>query len=83
MKIKPEHYRHMQIAMCAAQALQPEATRAAYEAKGLSAKRHRWDLSYAAGLSSWIGNNVYTYADDTHLDTAFRSIVKDMEIQSL
>ena len=82
MKIKPEHYQHMQIAMRAAQARRPEATRASYEAKGLSAMRHRWDLSYVAGLSSWIGDNVYSYADDTHLDTAFRSIVKDMEEQS-
>lgn len=79
MKIKPEHYQHMLIAMRAAQALEPKETRAAYEAQGLTAKRHRWDLSYAAGLSAWIGDNVYSYADDTHLDTAFKSIVKELE----
>lgn len=79
MKIKPEHYAHMLAAMRAAQALQPEATRASYEAKGLTAKRHRWDVSYAAGLSRWICNNIYSYADDTHLDTAFKSIIKELE----
>ena len=82
MKIKPEHYQHMLIAMRAAQALQPTATRASYEAKGLTAKRHRWDLFYAAGLLAWICDNVYIYADDEHIDTALRSIVKELEAQS-
>lgn len=79
MKIKPEHYAHMLTAMRAAQALRPEATRASYEAGGLSAKRHRWDLSYAAGLATWICDNVYLYANNEHIDTAFKKIVSEME----
>lgn len=38
-------------------------------------KRYRWDLLYEANLSKWICDNVYPYANDTHLDTALRSIV--------
>jgi hypothetical protein len=79
MKIKPDHYAHMAAAMRAAQALHPESTRASYEARGLTAKRHRWDLSYAARLAPWICDNVYDYANDDHLDTAFKKIVADME----
>ena len=52
----------------------PEA-RASYRAAGLSDRRFRWDLSYRARLTPWICANVYSYADDTHIDTALRAIV--------
>ena len=41
-------------------------------------KRFRWDLLFAAKLSTWLCDNVYTYADDNHIDTALRSIVKHL-----
>lgn len=40
--------------------------------------RIRWDALYAAGLSQWISDNLYSYMDDTHIDTALRNIVKEI-----
>ena len=45
-----------------------------YRDAGLSDKRYRWDLLYKAGLSQWICDNIYQYADDDHLDTVLRNI---------
>lgn len=42
-------------------------------------KRLRWDLSYKAGLTSFLCDSVYSYANDTHIDTALKSIVKELE----
>lgn len=70
MKITQEHYQHLSAQISP---LNTAELRAAYE--GLSAKRYRWDLLYRAGLSTWICDNLYPYLDDTHIDTALRSIV--------
>ena len=82
MKIKPGHYAHMRAAMALAQANNPTRTRAHYIATGIGKnpeKRHRWDLFYAAKLTPWICEHIYPYANDDHLDTAFKSIVKELE----
>ena len=42
--------------------------------------RFRWDLLYAAKLSTWICDNLYSYLNDSHIDTALKSIVKELEI---
>ena len=39
-------------------------------------KRLRHDLLYRAGLSTFVCDHVYKYADDTHVDTALRQIMK-------
>ena len=81
MKIKPEHYDHMKTAM------QPFADRIAAhrqfiieegKAKDVE-KRLRWDIHYAAKLSPWICEHVYPYANDVHIDTALRAIMKEIE----
>jgi hypothetical protein len=72
MKITTEHLAYMKAA------IDPHDTaerRATYKAGGLSDRRYRWDLSYAAGLSGWIASTVYQYANDEHIDTALRAIV--------
>lgn len=72
----------MLAAMREAQAARPTETRDYYARMGVgkdTAKRHRWDLCYAARLSPWICANIYSYADDTHIDTALRSIVSELE----
>ena len=46
-----------------------------YKAKGLSAKRYRWDLLYKAGLSKWLCDNIYPYANDDHIDSVLKSLV--------
>ena len=42
----------------------------------LSPMRYRWDLTYAAGLTKWICDNLYSYLNDDHIDTALRKITK-------
>lgn len=37
-------------------------------------KRFCFDLMFGAGLSSWICDNIYTYASDDHLYTALKRI---------
>lgn len=71
-KIKGDHLEHMRAAIIDHDT--PEL-RAAYKEHGFTDKRYRWDLSYRAGLTPWICANIYSYADDTHIDTALRSIV--------
>ena len=38
-------------------------------------RRYRWDLCHASGLTPWICTTLYPYADDSHIDTALKSIV--------
>jgi hypothetical protein len=73
VKIKPEHLEHMRRAILANSRA---PTLPSYLARGLTEKRWRWDLLYAAGLSQWICDNLYPYANDEHIDTALRHILK-------
>ena len=41
-------------------------------------KRLRNDWLHFAGLSMWVGDNLYPYMDDTHIDTALRHIMSDL-----
>lgn len=41
-------------------------------------KRLRWDLLYLSVSSAWICANIYKYADDTHIDTALKNIMKEL-----
>ena len=81
MKIRQEHYRHIR------DAIRPNAGKIAShrqfiinegKAKDVE-KRLRWDLLYYADLSPWICDNLYSYLDDTHIDTALKQIVKEIE----
>jgi hypothetical protein len=47
-----------------------------YNDAGLSLQRFCWDLLWSAKLSPWICNNIYPYANDEHIDTLLRQIVK-------
>lgn len=44
------------------------------------AKRTRWDATYAAKLSPWICANLYSYANDEHIDTALRSAMREIGV---
>jgi len=44
-------------------------------------KRLRWDWSYRAKTTKWICENLYGYLDDSHIDTALKSIVRELEKQ--
>lgn len=82
MKITTEHLDHMREEI--AKVWTPEKHAAHREFivnEGRSRdveKRLRWDWSYYAGLSPWICKNIYPYANDSHIDTALRQIMRDL-----
>jgi hypothetical protein len=81
MKIKLEHFEILKAALVP---LDTAARRAQYRAgafpraqhvKDLD-KRYRWDLlNMQPALLRWVCDEIYTYADDAHIDTALRAIV--------
>lgn len=85
MKVNAEHYNRLSAIMRAGLTRIPSLQ--AYEARHESipriamstdpAKRHRWDALYA-GLTDGNGimGDIYAYADDSHIDTVLRDIVK-------
>lgn len=82
MKILPEHYNYLKSAIEAATVDKPMAEHEGnYRTQGLTSKRFRWDCLYVAKLSTWICDNLYTYADDSHVDTALRSIMREMNLE--
>lgn len=83
MKIKTEHYKEM---LNVLSKVDKDAVRKHKESLKQDArvkdieKRFRWDLLYAAKLSPWICDNLYSYLDDSHIDTALKSIIKELEL---
>jgi hypothetical protein len=83
MKIKTEHYKEMldvlsKVDKDAARKHKKELKKDA-RVKDIE-KRFRWDLLYAAKLSPWICDNLYPYLNDSHIDTALKSIVNELEL---
>ena len=78
MKIKPEHYEHMEKAINEVLSRYEEqgkpSTYQWYKAHGLTDERYRWDIAYAAGLTTFFCKTVYLYANDKHIDTALKNI---------
>ena len=40
-------------------------------------KRFVWDLCYMIKASNWICDNLYSYLDDSHIETALKSIARE------
>jgi hypothetical protein len=81
MKISPAHYAHMKFALAKIPTNDVKAHRAHIISEGKAQdieKRLRWDLSYAAGLTSWFCREIYSYANDDHIDTALRKIMREL-----
>ena len=83
MKIKAEHYQYL------LEAIRPLAPKAQFHKEYLASfnkpkmdqeKRLRWDFLYAAALSSWMRDNLYSYLNDDHIDTALKNIMIDLKI---
>jgi len=80
MKIKPEHYAHM---LEAIRPLQPklaghrEYLKTDSRVKDLE-KRLRWDALWASKITQWLSDTVYKYANDDHVDTALKQIMKEL-----
>jgi len=77
MKMKKEHFEKIRAALHIAKNKNPGMlTKAKYE--GHSKRRYLWDLLYTADIdgvraSIWICDNLYTYLDDSHIDTALKN----------
>lgn len=83
MKIKPEHYTYIKGAIAAIdpQRIKDHRTFIIAEGKAKDVeKRVRWDATYAAKLSQWLGDNVYPYANDDHIDTALRKVFSELRL---
>lgn len=81
MKITNSHYAYLKNAFGKFTMAQVAERRQAIVREGKAKDvdmRLRWDLSYRAGLSAWLCTNVYPYANDEHLDTAFRQIMREL-----
>ena len=84
MKILPEHIDHMKTAIAPLAPLvaaQRDAVKASGKFQDLE-KRIRWDVCYAAGLTPWIYSTLYPYANDEHIDTALRSIMRELGLSN-
>ena len=83
MKIKPEDYKILknEISMLPSD----EVTQLRFNI-GLDTrvkdedKRFRWDLMYRAGLTKWVCDTLYPYMNDSHLDTALKHVVKELNL---
>jgi hypothetical protein len=82
MKVTDEHRAHMRDAIrtyVEAQKGTRNPTREAeWLAVGMTARRYRWDIARAANLIPFMCNTLYRYANDTHIDTALRTVVREL-----
>ena len=81
MKMKQEHYNHILEQMKTAQPhikSQREFIVAEGKAKNVE-KRLRWDIFYVCKLSNYACTELYTYLDDTHIDTALKHIMTTID----
>lgn len=83
MKMSNEHYDQLSREVAAVIAGEPTPTMADwmqfYAGRDLTEKRARWDLLWSTSKSwrrGWFGE-VYEYANDDHIDTALRRIIKE------
>lgn len=84
MKITPEHLDYLRMKFVGYQCRNPQGV-AEHRARlspysGDLDKRVRWDLLRAAVGFEWVSDNLYPYADDTHIDTALRALQKELAI---
>lgn len=78
MKMTAAHYAELSNGLDAIRPLIIQAI-PEYKAAGLSDMRLRWDATCKAGLTGWICNELYSYLDDNHIDTALRQYFKKLE----
>ena len=72
MKIKPDDYGKM---LDAVRSVHASNALDAYRSAGLTDKRYLWD---ALRVSGYDVCGLYTYLNDTHIDTALRSILREL-----
>jgi len=86
MKIKPDHYQHLKSLIETVKDKIPshrEALKSDPRVKDLE-MRLRWDALWATNkqnsTSAWMCANLYQYMNDDHIDTALRSIMKELNL---
>lgn len=82
MKIKPEHYQHIKVKIATIADKLPshrEVLKSDPRVKDIE-KRLRWDAAYGAGLTRFLCDEVYPYADDDHIDTALRRVMAELRV---
>ena len=83
MKIKTEHYNYMFMAVMGLGKPQIISIRDDVEqnpkVKDVE-KAFRWALIHVAIPSKWICDNLYSYANDDHIDTALKAVVKNLNM---
>ena len=81
MKITNEHYSHI---VDAIRPLKPcfkvykDSLKSDPRVKDIE-MRFRWDMAWSAKLSQFFSDNVYSYANDDHIDTALRAAIAEIE----
>jgi len=83
MKVLPQHYTEIRDAIAAIDRAKVEAHREALKTdsrvKDLD-MRLRWDLLHSVKPARWVCDTLYPYANDTHIDTALRAVVKELAL---
>ena len=77
MKMTKEHYQHIKTAIEAI----PRELALEHKSKELGkdkAMRFRWDMFIAAKLSAFASDELYQYLNDDHIDTALKSVIKEL-----
>lgn len=81
MKMKKEHYDYMKKSLSKFKDKIDEHRKFIIRegrAKDVE-KRLRWDLFWGAKLHEFTSSTLYTYLNDTHIDTALKRIIKELE----
>lgn len=82
MKIKPEHYAFIRDAIARKfTAEQVEAYTARIQREGKArdvGKRVRWDFMWHSVEPDFVCRKIYPYANDDHIDTALRAIMREL-----
>jgi hypothetical protein len=82
MKITPAHYAYIRDAIGRKYtADQVKAYTARIEREGKAkdvGMRVRWDFMWHSIEPAWVCSKLYPYADDTHIDTALRAIMREL-----
>jgi hypothetical protein len=73
MKIKQEDYNNLKAAIKKSHLFNPEHKQK-YENEGFTDERYRWDCLWT---SKYNFNYLYKYLNDSHIDTALKSIVNE------
>lgn len=81
MKIKPEHYTHLKAKIAPLKdkiVAHRQAIIAEGNAEDIETKL-AWDMFYGAGLNIYSCEFLYDYLNDSHIETAIKKIVKEIE----